>query len=183
MSASAATSAWSAPSPSTAAAVAKRLDSSGSRDSRSETALPTGSGPTARTRPAFAASGVTPSPWSADTRARVKSGLPPVAEWQAATNSGSGATSNSCSTIAATASRLRAPGLITSAPGSETISVRSSRSTLCSGGRRLTTTSSGTPSRRRARNESQRRVGASAQWRSSTTSASGLRSAMLVASR
>ena len=94
-SASAAASRSSAPSPSTAAATASRLASAGSRESRSVTARATASGPISRTRRAFSAVGAKPSPCIASRIARRKSGLPPVAAWQAATNASSGSTPNS----------------------------------------------------------------------------------------
>ena len=89
--ASAATSRSSAPSPSTAAAVAKRRASSGRRESRSATARVTGSGPISCARRAFSARQARrPRRAAQSTSARTKSGLPPVAEWHAAANSGSG---------------------------------------------------------------------------------------------
>ena len=157
--------------------------SDGRRDSRSETARATGSGPISVTRAAFSRDGSRPSRLIVSSSASTKSGLPPVAVQHAPTKSSCGSRPKSSRAMWPTESRPSAVGRTIAAAGSARISVTRASFVLCSGGRVATATSSGRPSSRRWRCASQRSDEPSAQWRSSIAIIAGRRSATFAASQ
>jgi hypothetical protein len=180
-SASSAASVTLAPSPRIAMARTSAVAVGGRPDSRRTIARATAAGPICRTRTAPSASVGNSCAITSCTSDSRRNGFPPVASRHAPTNSGDTAPPSRSSHTVAVASALRGRGRSTLLSGAA--ARRFSSAASGSAGRAVPKMATARPSSLGARKFRNRSDSVSAQWRSSTPSATGASSARLLSSQ